>query len=177
VLDGHPPSLRRALDWANRRAILELDVKRGVSYEDVAREVRAANAMGRVIFITYSVDGASPLARVASEAMIAALEGASDLDTLERRGVDLSHIIAWTGTDEPGSALNAALAARGVEASFGTLAGWDRRFEREHADQYGAFAETGLAMISTNRPEEAVRDLDANDGVAGYAAMQCAGAH
>jgi glycerophosphoryl diester phosphodiesterase len=36
-----------------------LDMKRGVSYEDVAREVREANAMDRVVSITYSVDGAA----------------------------------------------------------------------------------------------------------------------
>ncbi len=181
ALDAHPPTLRETLDWADGRTVLELDVKRGVSYEDVAREVEAANAMDRVIFVTYSVDGAARLARVAPQAMIyTTIESEDDLDTLERRGVDLANIVAWTGTDEPNSALNVALAQRGVEARFGTLGGrdsWDARFARAGQDQYAAFAETGIAIIATDRPAEALRDLDANDGVDGIAAMQCATAN
>jgi len=65
-----------------------------------------------------------------------------------------------------------------VEAMFGTLGNpersWDGRFAREGQDQYAAFAETGLQLIATDRPIEASRDLDANDGVDGFAAMQCA---
>ncbi len=176
VLDGHPPTLSEALEWARGRTVLELDVKRGVAYEDVARAVREADAMGRVIFITYSIDGASRAARVAPDAMIAAtIESARDLETLERRGVDLSRIVAWTGIEEPDGSLNVALAQRGVEVSFGTLGDWDRRFAREGA-QYAAFAETGLQIISSDQPAEAVRDLDANDGVDGYGALQCVAA-
>ena len=178
ALGAHPPTLREALDWADSRTVLELDVKRGVSYEDVAREVEAASAMERVIFVTYSVDGAARLARVSPQAMIyTTIESETDLDTLERRGVNLANIVAWTGADEPNSALNVALAQRGVEARFGTLGGrdsWDARFVRDGQDQYAAFAETGVSIIATDRPAEASRDLDANDGVDGIAAMQCA---
>ena len=74
--------------------------------------------------------------------------------------------------------LNAALAHRGVEAMFGTLGNplrsWDGRFLREGRDQYGRLAATGLSLISSDRPVEAVRDLDAQDGVEGYAALGCA---
>jgi glycerophosphoryl diester phosphodiesterase len=181
ALDAHPPTLREALEWADSKTVLALDVKRGVSYEDVAREVEAAHAMGRVMFITYSVDGASRLHRVAPEAMqFVTINSAGDLDTLERREVDLTHVVAWTGTDEPNSDLNVALAQRGVEVEFGTLGGresWDARFEREHHEQYAAFAETGVQVIATGRPGEALRDLDANDGAQGYGAMQCVSAH
>ncbi|WP_135211930.1 glycerophosphodiester phosphodiesterase family protein [Vitreimonas flagellata] len=178
-LDARVPTLREALDWADGRAILELDVKRGVSYEDVVAEVRAAGAEDRVVFITYSDDAAVRVHNLAPELMLSvSIDDARDLDTLERRGVDLNKVLAWTGTEEPNSALNIALAQRGVEAMFGTLGNpersWDGRFEREGQDQYAAFAETGLQLIATDRPIEASRDLDTNDGVDGLAAMQCA---
>jgi glycerophosphoryl diester phosphodiesterase len=104
------------------------------------------------------------------------IRSAADVDTLRSRGVDLSHIIAWTGTNEPDSALNVALAQRGVETSFGTIGSWDRGFAHGEA-QYGAFAETGLAMIATNRPAPAIADLDAHDSARGYAALQCVATH
>lgn len=180
TLDAHPPTLRDALFWAEGRTVLELDVKRGVSYEDVARAVRDVGAMDWVVFVTYSIDGAARLARVAPQAMMyVTVEGERDLDELQQRGVDLARVVAWTGVDEPNSALNVALAARGVEARFGTLGGsdsWDSRFARERREQYAAFAQTGLAMIATDRVVEAFADLDAHDGAEDVAAMQCTSA-
>jgi glycerophosphoryl diester phosphodiesterase len=165
VVDARVPTLREALDWAAGKAILELDVKRGVSYEDVAREVRDAGAMGRVVFITYSVDGASRLARVAPEAMIyTTITGARDLDTLERRGVDLTHIVAWLGDDALDRDLLRALNARDVEARWGLF------------DRYADFAdaaEAGVQGVAVNDPAAAFRAIDAADGQDGYAAAEC----
>lgn len=166
VLATSPPTLREALDWADGKTVLELDVKRGVSYEDVAREVEAASAMDRVIFITYSVDGASRLARVAPEAMIyTTITSARDLDTLERRGVDLTHVVAWLGDEGLDENLLHALNARGVEGRWGL-------FDRG-ADFAGA-VEAGVQGVSVNDPVAAYRAIDAADGQNGYAGAQCA---
>lgn len=177
ALDARVPTLREALDWAGGKTVLELDVKRGVSYEDVVAEVRAANAADRVIFITYSVAAAIRVHRLAPELMIStSIESEADIVELQRARVDLSRILAWTGIEEPNSALNVALAQRGVEAMFGTLGGrdsWDNRFAASGDDQYAEFAETGLQLISTDRTLAAARDLDAADGVDGFGAMQC----
>lgn len=177
TLDARVPTLRQALDWANGKTILQLDVKRGVSYEDVLAVVREANALNRVVFITYSDDAAVRVHNLAPEMMLSvSIDDASDIDTLERRGVDLTRVLGWTGIEEPNAALNIALSQRGIEPMFGTLGGansWDNRFARDGAEQYAAFAETGLALISTDRPIEAGRDLDANDGADGVAALQC----
>lgn len=169
--DAHPPSLREALDWANGRTVLELDIKQDVRFEDVIAEVRDANAMGRVVFITYSVGAAGRLARLAPEAMLyVTITSTRDLDELERRGVNLAHVVAWTGDEEPNTELNTALAQRGVEARFGPFG------RNAPANQAAAFAETGLQIISTDEPAAVVADLDANDGVEGYGALTCVGA-
>lgn len=168
---GHPPSLREALDWASGRTVLELDVKQDVRFEDVIAEVRAANAMNRVVFITYSVPAAARFAQLAPEAMLyVTITSAADLDTLERRGVNLAQIVAWTGDEEPNSELNITLAQRGVEARFGMFG------PNAPANQAAAFAETGLQIIATDAPAETVADLDENDGAEGYGALQCAAA-
>jgi glycerophosphoryl diester phosphodiesterase len=162
-----PPTLREALDWADGRTVLELDIKRGVAYEEVVREVEAAEAMERVIFITYSIDGAARLARLAPEVMIyTTISGERELDLLERRGVDLHRIVAWTGTAAPDTALREALAARGVEARFGMF-GEDR--------DYASAAGAGQ-IIAVDYAAFAHRALDAADGEEGYAALRCAAA-
>ncbi len=180
TLDARVPTLREALDWAAGKTILELDVKRGVSYEDVIAEVRAAGAAGRVIFITYSASAAIRVHRLAPELMIStSIESEADLEELQRARVDLTRILAWTGIEEPNSALNVALAGRGVEAMFGTLGGrdsWDNRFAKSGDDQYAEFAEAGLQLISTDRVAAAARALDTADGVEGFGALQCVSA-
>lgn len=177
VLAGHPPTLAEALD-AGRDTILQLDVKRGVPFEDVIDAVRAAGAQNRVIVITYNDDDALLVQRLAPELMISvSMYDEGDLRRLAGKTMDFTRVLAWTGTREPNAALNAALAQRGVESIFGTLGppseSWDGRFARDRADQYAAFAETGLEVIATDRPIAAQRDLDAADGE-GYAPLRCA---
>ncbi|MBC7769338.1 MAG: glycerophosphodiester phosphodiesterase family protein [Phycisphaerales bacterium] len=166
TLDQHPPTLRQALDWADGRAILELDIKRSVSYEDAVREVEEAGAMDRVVFITYNIDGAARLARLAPGAMIyTTISGARDLDVLERRRVNLNHIVAWLGTEAPDARLVEALAARGVEARFGMFG---------EGGDFANAARVGAQIVAVDDAAEAARDLDAADGEEGYAALRCA---
>lgn len=177
ALDVGVPTLREALNWSAGRAVLELDVTDDVPFADVIAEVRAADAMERVIVITYNDDAAVRVHQLAPAIMISvSIDVVSDLDALVARGVDLARVLAWTGLEEPNTALNVALARRGVEAMFGTLGppaqSWDGRFVREGVDQYARLAATGLALIASDRPLEAVSDLDARDGVEGYAALR-----
>jgi glycerophosphoryl diester phosphodiesterase len=179
ALDVRVPTLREALNWSAGRAVLELDVQDDVPFAEVIAEVRAADAMDRVIVITYNDDAAVRVHELAPAIMISvSIDAAADLDALVARGVDLTRVLAWTGIEEPNAALNVALARRGVEAMFGTLGtparSWDGRFVREGRDQYAKLAAAGLALIASDRPIEAVRDLDAQDGVEGYAALRCA---
>lgn len=169
VLDAGPPTLAEALAWADGRTVLELDVKRGVSYEDVLEQVMASGAINRVIFITYSVDGASRIARLAPRAMIyTTIRNTRDLDTLEQRGVDLSRVVAWLGDDEFSEDLVEALEARGVESRFGMF---------DRGDDFSGAAYAGIAGLSVNHTLTAFRAVDAADGQDGYAASQCLGAN
>lgn len=165
-VDARVPTLAEALEWADGRAVLELDIKRGVRFEEVVSAVSAANAMSRVVFVTYSVEGAVRLARLAPQAMIyTTISNVRELDTLERRNVDLTHIVAWVGTDTPPASLVEALAARGVETRFGMFGEG-----RDYAGAVRAHAQ----IVAVDDAAEAVRDLDAADGEDGYAALQCA---
>jgi glycerophosphoryl diester phosphodiesterase len=178
VLEARVPTLREALDWAAGRTVFELDVKRGVAYEDVLAEVRAANALSRVIFITYSTEAAVRVHRLAPTMMVSvSIDSLDALTELERAGVDLTRVLAWTGTAEPDAALTRALAARGIESMFGTLGNparsWDGRFARAGAG-YATLADTnGLHLMASDRPVAAARELDAHDGVPGHALTAC----
>jgi len=165
VVDARVPTLREALGWAEGRAALELDIKRGVAFEDVVDEVNSAGAMSRVMFVTYSVDGAARLARLAPQAMIyTTISSPREIDALERRNVDLTRIVAWTGTSAPSRDLVDALAARGVETRFGMFG---------EGRDYANAIRAGVQIVAVDDAAEAVRDIDAADGEEGFAALRC----
>lgn len=165
AVDARTPTLREALAWADGRAVLELDIKRGVRFEDVIADVEAESAMERVVFVTYSVDAASRLARLAPRAMIyTTISNPRELDVLERRSVDLSRIVAWTGTSAPNRDLVEALAARGVETRFGMFG---------EGRDYASAIRVGAQIVAVDDASEAAADIDAADGEEGYAALRC----
>lgn len=176
-----PPTLRDALAWAKNRAILELDVKRGTPFDAVVAEVRAQHAEQRVIIIVYNTEDAIAVQRLAPELMISApAESVPQLEALSSIRFDTSRIVAWTGTTEPNSALNVELAQKKIEVRFGTLGdqptSWDNRFAREGDVGYTALADTGIHMIASDRPLEAMRAIDDGDGP-GAPANACLTAH
>lgn len=165
-VDARVPTLAEALDWADGRTVLELDIKRGVAYEDVIGAVESANATSRVVFVTYSVEGAARLARLAPQAMIyTTISNVRELGTLERRGMDLARIVAWVGADTPPMSLIEALATRGVETRVGMFG--DGR-------DYSNAVRAGVQIVAVDDAAEAMRDLDAADGAEGDAARSCA---
>ena len=169
VLNAHPPTLKRALDWAKGKAILELDVKQGAPFAEVNAAVREAKAENRVVVIVYNTADALTMQRLAPDLMLSVpAESVVELEMISSVRVDLSRLLGWTGTTEPNSALNLQLADKGVEVIFGTLGdtptSWDARIARDGDAQYAAFADTGIHVIATDRPLEAMRAIDDADG-------------
>lgn len=167
------PTLAEALALVRGRALLQLDVKRGVPFEAVVAAVRAARAERDVIVIVYNLQDAITVHRLDPRLMLSvSIAAVEDLDRLANAGVDQSRVLAWTGTRAPDPALNQALAERGIEVLFGTLGGsqsLDQRFTREGDTGYRTVAETGVHVIATDRPLAAYRALNP---IAGPAA-QC----
>lgn len=164
-----PPTLRQALDWAKGRAILQLDAKRNTPIADVVAAVRAGGAEQRVIIIVYTTEAAIAAHRLAPDLMLSVpAESIPALEGLSSMQFDMSRVLAWTGTNEPNSALNVELAQKKIEVIFGAIGSaatsWDSRFARDGDQGYAAFADTGIQMISSGRPLEAMRALDDADG-------------
>lgn len=180
TLDIHPPTLKRALDWSKGKAMVELDVKRGTPFPEVVAAVRAAKAENRVVIIVYNTEDALTVTRLAPDLMLSApADSIPELEAASSVRVDLRRILAWTGTRETNETLYSSLAAKGVETIFGTLGdpatSIDGRFAREGDAGYAALADSGVHMIATDRPLEAMRAIDDADGP-GAPATACLGA-
>lgn len=158
-----PPTLADALDWAEGRTILELDIKEGVPFAAVVEAVQRAAATERVIVIVYSTAAAIRLSRLEPDLMLSVpIDEERDLDRLRRAGVVLDRVLAWTGTRAPDRALYQRLRARGVEIIIGARSDVG----------YGALVRDGVSLIASDDPEAAYRGIDAADGD-GWAGERC----
>jgi glycerophosphoryl diester phosphodiesterase len=172
-----PPRFADALAWADGRTILEVDIKPSAKYEDVAAEITAQNAEGRVLIIARTLAQAQKLRALLPETMISLdLNSMSDLNRAVAGGVPAEALLGFTGTEAPRPRLFDILGERGVEVVFGAL-GRDDSIDAAIAasgddNQYAEIASLGADIIATDRPLQAQAALaaagkGARDGVCG----------
>ena len=146
------PTLAEALAWADGRAVLLLDVKRGVPFEDVVAAVRQARAADRVAVITYALEDHRRLSALAPDLVVSATaETPADVDALLASGLDLGRVIAWTGVGVPDPAVVARLHAAGIRAQAGAFGAIDGAARAGASPEpYGAILAAGADVIASD---------------------------
>ncbi|NKI35172.1 glycerophosphodiester phosphodiesterase family protein [Wenzhouxiangella sp. XN79A] len=153
-----PPTLAAALAALDGRGIAQIDLK-GIDIATIARAIEQAGAVDRSIVITYSIDDAIELHRRLPDLMFSVgLDDESDLKRLVDAGVDLTRVTAWLGTGTGNPPLDAQLAERGIETSYG-----DFRGERAGTADYRLLADNGAEVISVDDVPAAAAALRARD--------------
>lgn len=161
VTGYRPTLLADALNWAvSQGAILKLDRKRGVDWDDLAVAINRAGAVDHVVLITYSLDAARRALAAAPGLMLSVpLERASDIAALELAGAEPGQLLAWTGTRPAARAQLQRLRAAGIEPILGTLGRPGRRLDdrwladgdgREYADAVDA----GVVILASDTPRQ-----------------------
>ena len=117
-----------------------------------------------MLIATYSLEDAMLVADLAPEVMIVTpVESKADLATLEEGGVDLSHVLSWTGTEVPRPELYALLAEEGVESAFATLGywtgSWDNRIRMLEDDTLYRRITRGVHLVATDRAFDVAKVL------------------
>ncbi|MGK2285401.1 glycerophosphodiester phosphodiesterase family protein [Pedomonas sp. V897] len=157
-LEETVPTLAEALRWARTRgAWLQLDIKPRTRVEAVLQTVDAEQMAGQVIIVTYRLSDALRVHRLDPRVMVSTpIRSVRDLRDLQRRGFDLSRLIAWTGTQKPSPSLWEALRRHGVEAAFGTNGRARVRLDDLYlADgdpaEYSDLVRQGVTVIASDR--------------------------
>lgn len=166
VTSARIPRLADALDLVRERgAIATLDVKRETPFADVVAAVRAARAERHATIITYTVEDAAEVARLAPELMISIDAPSREaLDQHRAGGVPDIQILAFTGTRAPRPRWFAELGQSGIEPIFGTLGRPGSRIDDRwladgDASEYVALARQGAVIIATDAPRAVAQVL------------------
>ena len=158
------------MNGAEGKAILQLDIKRGTSYDAVARTIDTAGMKDGVILIAYNLGQARALQRAIPGAMLSvSVENQSDLQDLLASGLDSQNILAFLGTSVPDPSLVQALNDREIETIIGTLGGRqsiDQRADQlDSNDPYYDLTDMGVAVIATDRPVAVANAYRSDDKV------------
>ena len=148
------PLLKDVLAWCKQHgAYLMLDFKKGISYSKVAELVRAEQMQARVVLISYNVEQAKALYRVAPEMLISVtIRNQSELDRILETGIEREKLVAFTGVHLADDSLYKKLNELRIPSILGTLGNLDKRAEARGDHLYKEWAQKGIQIFSTDRP-------------------------
>jgi len=147
------PTLEETLAWAKGRAVVQLDVKRGIDVAEVVAAVQKAGAQGYASIIADDVQEAARI--VAADPVISVSVGITRpevLDELKAAGIPDDRIYAFTGVNRENKALWDQLEARGIPTIFATLWQGDREIAATGDEaKYARLSADGVDILVTDR--------------------------
>ncbi|MEO0898273.1 MAG: glycerophosphodiester phosphodiesterase family protein [Bacteroidota bacterium] len=156
------PTLDQTLSWAKNKVWLSLDIKRGVPFSMVVDAINTYNASSYAAIITYNIDAAKEVYKLAPNVLISAgIRNIEDLKRYKESGIPMKNLIAFTGTKEPDPAVYKALHEEGIVCMLGTLGNLDKRVKAKGNDKlYENYVKKGADILATDRPLEAAKVLE-----------------
>lgn len=156
------PTLKEVLDWTVGRALLTLDVKRGVPFEKVIDLIKQQQAGDYAAVITYSANDAQAVYELDSTLMISV--GIGNMKAYKAHhdlGIPDRNMIAFTGVTEPEPSLYKFLHDKGIYAILGVLGNLDKKAAAKGDELYASLVKRGADILATDRPIEAARAIKA----------------
>lgn len=151
------PRLKDTLLWSKGKVVLNLDIKKGVSYARVVEVVRQTATVDNVVMISYNLRQAQAIHRVGPEFMLSIpLENADKLAKLKASALPIDQVVAWVGTKVGSKDFYDLLHGEGLYVCLGTLGrpdySIDGQIERAGDDSaYLALTVLGVDIIATDR--------------------------
>jgi len=147
------PRLRDVMKWSKGKAVLTLDVKRGVPYARVIQAIEEIEAEAWNLIITYNFEDAKEVYDLAPDMLQSvSIRSQEELQRFAVSGIPEENVVAFVGTSEPDPSLYEALHARGVLCILGTLGNLDRRVVAKTEDLYKEYMKKGADILATDRP-------------------------
>ena len=148
------PRFIEILEWAvESKTILSVDIKRSVPVELVIDLIRQANATEYCMLISYTLNQAEKVYRLAPEFMQSvSIRNLEEHHRWKQSMIPPSRTIAFTGTRKSPAALYQKLHADGVACIFGTLGNIDAQAASQGDEIYIELIEVGVDIFATDRP-------------------------
>lgn len=153
-------TLNQVLQWGKDKVIYTLDVKRGVPLKMIVAAIRKNKAEKNSIIITYNANQAAEIAKLAPDLLISvSARGKEDVERMEALGVNTDKMVAFVGTTEPQKEIYEYLHSKKITCILGTMGNIDKSAVAKGDIVYYQLIENGATILSTDRPQEAAKQL------------------
>ncbi|MEM1217925.1 MAG: glycerophosphodiester phosphodiesterase family protein [Bacteroidota bacterium] len=154
------PTLMETLAWGRGKAILSLDVKRGVPFEQVVAEVEEAKAESYIMVIVYNLKDAQKVHNLNPRLMMSvSIRNQEELDRFKATGIPSTQIVAFTGTRLKEARFYKQLHDEGISCILGTLGNLDKQAAARGDELYLQHRDLGVDIFATDRPAAVAKVL------------------
>ncbi len=155
------PSLKEVLKWAKGKAILSLDVKRGVPFEKVVEMVEKTGMEDYVVVITYNVKDALLVHQLNPRLMLSvSIRNAEEWSWYRESEIPFNRMVAFTGTVESPAGHYHSLHEQKIPVILGTLGNLDKQAEAKGPHMYREWVKNGVDILATDKPVEVRKALN-----------------
>jgi len=156
------PTLDSVLTWAKGKALLTIDLKKGVPYSKVIQKVKQYQAESCSIIITYNADQAKEVHDLAPDLMISAsVQKKDELKRLNGLGIPNNRIVAFVGVSAPDKEFYQYLHHKGITTILGTMGNIDKSSIANPAKMvYYHLVNNGADILSSDNLQQAGEQLD-----------------
>ena len=155
------PTFEEVLRWAVGRAILEIDVKKGVTPQEILQHVLKSGALPYVVVITYNLEQLRTYAALHPDLMISAsahtVEG---VNRILATGVNPRRLLVFVGVTEPERDVYRLLHRHGIRAILGTMHNIDHAAEKRGVRVYLKVLENGADVLATDNVPLAAQAIE-----------------
>jgi len=145
------PTLAEVLDWARDKAIIELDIKRPVTPEEIVGIIREKQAENFIVVITYDTSVAEYYHQLNPKLMISAsARGIEGTRRLLESGIDPKCLVAFVGVYETSREVYDLLHENGIRAILGTMGNLDKKAEKRGLKVYKKLLKNGADILATD---------------------------
>ncbi len=162
VTDFEIPTFNQVLRWGRKKAILSVDVKRGVPFEKVIEAIEKKRMEDYVFIITYNIEDAQKVYRLNPDLQISvSIRNMEEFERFMNSGIPADNMVAFTGTRGINPELYQKLHEKEIPVIVGTMGNLDQSAAAKGKDDiYREAIESGGDIIATDRPIEAAEVIN-----------------
>ena len=162
VTPYHIPLFNKVLKWAKKEGIiLQVDIKRGVSFSNVIHTLEKYEMEEQVIIITYNLQDAQKAYKLNHDLLIAVtIRNTEEWERFKNANIPYKNIIAFTGTKDKSAEIFTILHKNNISCIFGSLGNIDKKAEKKGIAVYWELIEKGVDVFATDRPAAVQQAID-----------------
>ncbi|WP_333660449.1 glycerophosphodiester phosphodiesterase family protein [Chishuiella changwenlii] len=147
------PTFKEALKWGKNKPIyFMVDIKKGVDYNDIIKEIKETTMQNQVVLVTYTIGQAKKMHQLAPNMLLSvSMRNEREFNEMMNSGIAKDKMVAFTGTKRNDPSLLKKIHEENILVIFGTLGNLDKSSAAKNGQLYRDLEKDGVDIFATDR--------------------------